>query len=325
MNATRRTLLAAVPGLLVALPPCRAVRAAEAMRIIAISQIVEHPDLDRVRQGVLDGLKSAGVDVPGTKIIYESAQGDLATTVQIARRFVGLDPAVIIAIGTPSAQAVVRATRTIPVVFGGIGDPLGAGLVADLQHPGANVTGSGALTPVEPQLDILKLLLPSAMRVGILSNPAEANSRAAVDAFVKAATPRGYVCRVQAVTSSSETLTAASSLIGKVDVIYVPTDSTVVSSMDSVVKVELASKLPVFTSESGGAMRGALAAAGFDWYEIGLDTGALVARVLNGEKAGDIPVKQAAIISLSLNARTARALGISLPADLLARAVRVVE
>ena len=299
--------------------------AAEAARIIAISQIVEHPDLDRVRQGVLDGLQSAGISAANSRIIYESAQGDMATAVQIARRFVGLDPAIIIAIGTPSAQAAVRATRTTPVVFGGIGDPRGAGLVPDLQHPGGNVTGSGALTPVEPQLDILKLLLPAATRVGILSNPAEANSRAAVDAFVSAAEPRGYACRVQTVTSSSETLTAANGLVGKVDVIYIPTDSTVVSSMDSVVKVELENKLPVFTSESGGAARGALAAVGFDWYEIGRDTGAIAARVLNGQKPGDIPVKQATSVSLSLNARTARALGVPLPADLVARAARVVE
>ena len=300
------------------------VRAADVARMIAITQIVEHPDLDRVRQGVLDAMKAAGVDGPGYRILYESAQGDIATTVQIARRFVGLDPAIIVAIGTPSAQAVVRATRTIPVIFGGIGDPLGAGLVQDLQHPGGNVTGSGALTPVGPQLDILKLLLPAATRIGVLSNPAEANSRAAVEALTRAATPRGYTCRVQAVSASSETMMAASDLVGKVDVIYVPTDSTVVSSMDSVVKVELASKLPVFTSESGGAVRGALAAAGFDWYAIGQDTGAIVARVLGGEKPDEIPVKQATSISLRLNARTAKAIGVTLPPALLAQAAEVI-
>ena len=299
--------------------------AAEAVKVIAITQIVEHPDLDRVRQGVLDALRAAGFDAPGYKIVYESAQGDIATAVQIARRFVGLDPAVVVAIGTPSAQAVVRATKTISIIFGGIGDPLGAGLVQDLQHPGGNVTGSGALTPVGPQLDILKQLLPVATQIGVLSNPAEANSRAAVDALVKAATQRGYTCRVQSVVSSSDTLTAASDLVGKVDLIYVPTDSTVVSSMDSVVKVELGSKLPVFTSESGGAARGALAAAGFDWYGIGQDTGAMVARVLWGEKPGDIPVKQATTIALRLNARTARALGITLPPTLLAQAAEVIE
>ena len=294
------------------------------VRTVAITQIVEHPDLDRVRQGVLDALETAGMDGPGYKIVYESAQGDIATTVQIARRFLGLDPAIIVAIGTPSAQAVVRATRTIPVIFGGIGDPLGAGLVPDLQHPGGNVTGSGALTPVGPQLDILKQLLPAATRIGVLSNPAEANSRAAVDALTKAATPRGYTCRVQTVAASSETLTAASDLVGKVDVIYVPTDSTVVSSMDSVVKIELGSKLPVFTSESGGAARGALAAAGFDWYTIGQDTGAIAARVLGGEKPGDIPVKQATSIALRLNARTAKAIGVTLPPSLLAQAAEVI-
>ena len=325
MDHGRRALTIGAISLLAA-PLLRGIaKAADPAKVIAITQIVEHPDLDRVRQGVLDALKAAGMDAPAYRVVYESAQGDIATTVQIARRFAGLDPAIIVAIGTPSAQAIVRVTRTVPVIFGGIGDPLGAGLVQDMQHPGGNVTGSGALTPVGPQLDILKQLLPTATRIGVLSNPAEANSRAAVDALLKAATPRGYLCRVQAVAASSETLTAASDLVGKVDLIYVPTDSTVVSSMDSVVKVELGSKLPVFTSESGAAARGALAAAGFDWYGIGQDTGAIATRVLGGEKPGDIPVKQATSIALRLNARTARALGITLPAALLAQAAEIIQ
>ena len=325
MVTGRRSLTVAALGVLQAAWTGQTACAADAVRIIAITQIVEHPDLDRVRQGVLDALKAARIDEPDYKLVYESAQGDIATTVQIARRFAGLDPAVIVAIGTPSAQAVIRATKTVPVVFGGIGDPLGAGLVPDLRRPGGNVTGSGALTPVEPQLDILAQLLPDARRIGILSNPAEANSRAAVDALVKAAGPRGYTCRVQAVALSADTLTAASDLVGKVDFIYVPTDNTVVSAMDSVIKVELGSKLPVFTSESGGAGRGALASAGFDWYGIGQATGTIVARVLRGEKPGDIPVQQATAIALRINARTARAIGVALPPGLMARAAEVVE
>ena len=104
-----------------------------------------------------------------------------------------------------------------------------------------------------------------------------------------------------------------------------PTDNTVVSGAEAVVKVALANRIPLFTAETGGAKRGALAAAGFDWHEIGLDAGRIAARVLRGEKPGDIPVQPARGIAVRLNARTARALGLALPPDLVARAAQVVE
>ena len=314
-----------VCGLMMAVSPPSGALAQSSQRTVAITQIVEHPDLDNVRRGVTDALAQEGFGPGTTKIVFESAQGDIATGVQIAKRFVGLAPDVIVAIGTPTAQAVVRSTTTIPIVFGGIGDPLGAGLVRSMTDPGGNVTGASAFTPVEPQLDLLRALLPNARRIGILSNPAEANSRSAVDAIVKAGTARGYEFVRENVMASSEISSAASNLVGKVDVFYVPTDSTVVSGVEAAVKVALANKVPMFTSETGGAKRGALAAAGFDWHQIGLDAGRIAARVLNGEKPGNIPVKPASGLSIRLNARTARAIGVALPADLVARAAEVIE
>lgn len=292
-------------------------------KTVAISQIIENGDLDKVRLGALDALKKAGF--ADLTVIYENAQGDIGTSVQIAKRFVGLSPDLILVIGTPTAQAIARSTNKIPVVFGGIGDPMGAGLVTDMSHPGANITGTRSFTPVEPQLDLIKQILPNAKRIGVLSNPAEANSRAAVDAFIKVGSERGYQFVREMVTSSSETLSAASNFAGKVDAIYVPTDSTVVSAMESIVKVSLSNKIPLFTAETAGVNRGALASVGLDWSEIGMDTGTIAARVLSGEKPGDIAVEPASKVSLRLNAKTAKAIGVTLPADVLARAVQVVE
>lgn len=292
-------------------------------KTVAIGQIIENADLDKVRLGALEGLKKSGF--ADLTIIYENAQGDIGTSVQIAKRFVGLSPDLILVIGTPTAQAVARSTNKIPIVFGGIADPLSAGLVTDMSHPGANITGTRSFTPVEPQFDLIRQILPNAKRIGILSNPAEANSRAAVDAFVKVGSERGYQFVREMITSSSETLSAASNLAGKVDAIYVPTDSTVVSAMESVVKVSLSNKIPLFTAETAGVNRGALASVGLDWTEIGMDTGAIAARVLSGEKPGDIAVEPASKVSLRLNAKTAKAIGVTLPAEVIARAVQVVE
>jgi putative tryptophan/tyrosine transport system substrate-binding protein len=298
-------------------------RAQPAPRTIAISQIIENADLDGVRRGAVDALRQAGYT--DLKIVYENAQGDVGTAVQIAKRFAGLSPDLILVIGTPTAQALMRSVTNIPIVFGGIGDPVGAGLVATLDHPGGNLTGTRSFTPVEPQLDLIRKILPAAKRIGILNNPAEANSRAAVDAFVKAGSALGYVFVRETVTASSEAYTAASNLVGKVDAIFVPTDSTVVSALESVVKVSLSGKVPLFTAETGGVNRGALASVGLDWTEIGNDTGRIAARVLNGEKPGDIPVAAASRVSLRINAKTAKSLGIELPAEVVAQADQIVH
>lgn len=292
-------------------------------KTIAISQIIENADLDKVRLGAVDALKQAGFT--DLKIVYENAQGDVGTAVQIGKRFAGLSLDLILVIGTPTAQAVMRSVTNVPIVFGGIGDPVGAGLVTTLDHPGGNLTGTRSFTPVEPQLDLIRKMLPSAKRIGILSNPAEANSRAAVDAFVKAGSAQGYVFVRETVTASSETYTAASNLVGKVDAIYVPTDSTVVSALESVVKVSLSGKVPLFTAETAGVNRGALASIGLDWTEVGNDTGRIAARILKGEKPGDIAIASASRVSLRINAKTAKSLGVELSTELLAQAVQIVQ
>jgi putative ABC transport system substrate-binding protein len=292
-------------------------------KVIAMTQIAEGFDLDDVRRGIIDAIKKSGF--ADAKINYENAQGDVGTAVQIAQRFVGMSPDLIIAIGTPSAQGVVRSTKTIPVVFGGIADPLAAGLVASLEHPGGNATGTRAFTPVEPQLDLIKKVVPSARRIGILNNPAEVNSRSISDAFIKAGATRGYEFVHQMVTSSSETYTAAGSLVGRVDVIWLPPDSTVAASLESVVKIALINKLPLFGSASGAVNSGALGSVGLDWYRIGVETGQVAIRVLNGEKPGDIAIASASVTSLSLNPKSAKLMGVELPADLIAQAARIVE
>lgn len=291
-------------------------------KTVAIVQIVEHPDLNNVREGALAALAEAGFD--DIEVVYESAQGDMATGVQIANRFASMEPDLIIPIGTPVAQAMVRTTNTIPIVFGGIGDPLGAGIVPSLEKPGGNVTGTASFTPVGPQLDLIQEMLPEAKTIGILNNPAEANSEASVNAFLIEAEKRGLDTKRELVTSSAETLNAASNLVGRVDAIYIPTDSTVVSSAEAVVRVALENKIPLFTAETGGVNRGALASTGFDWRGIGMETGRTAARVLNGEKPGDIDVTSATSVSTRLNQTTADAIGVTFGDAIKAQAVEIV-
>ena len=145
--------------------------------VVAVTAIVEHPALDACRDGIEDELKAGGYeDGKNLKFVYESAQGNPGTAVQIAQKFVGENPTVIVPISTPSAQAVVAATSDIPVVFTAVTDPLGAKLVTNLEKPGGNVTGMSDLSPIAKHLELIKEMTPNAKKIGVPYNPGEANA-----------------------------------------------------------------------------------------------------------------------------------------------------
>ncbi len=254
---------------------------------------------------------------------YESAQGNVATAVQIARKFAGDAPDVIVAIATPSAQAAVAATKTIPVVFSAVTDPVSAKLVSNWEKPGANVTGTSDMAPVDKHLAVIKRLVPGLKRLGFLYNPGEVNSVSSLEAMRKAASAVGVEVLEGAAPKSSEVLAAARSLIGKADAFYVPTDNTVVSAFEAVVKVGIDAKVPVFAGDTDSVERGAVAALGFNYYGVGRQTGEMVARILKGEKPGDIPVSGVRTMDLWLNLTSAGKMGVTVPETMVGEATKV--
>jgi len=155
---------------------------------VAVSQIVEHPALDATRQGLIDGLKTKGYEQgKNLDFVYQTAQGNPAIAVQIAKQFVGEQPDVLVGIATPTAQALAASTRTIPVIFTAVTDPLGAKLVKSLEHPGGNVTGLSDLSPVAQHVDLMQELLPGLKAIGVVYNPGEANGVTLVELLKKAA------------------------------------------------------------------------------------------------------------------------------------------
>ena len=289
---------------------------------VAITQIVEHPALDACRKGVEDELKAQGIEVTWT---YESAQGNPGTAAQIARKFVGQAPDAIVAISTPSAQTVVAATKDIPVIFTAVTDPVGAKLVADPKKPGGNVTGMSDLSPIAKHLDLIARITPKAKRIGVISNPGEANSVTLVGLLKEHAPARGMTIVEAAAPRSNDVLAAARSLVGKVDAIYVPTDNTVVSALEGVIKTGIENKLPVYAGDTDSVPRGAIAALGFNYYDVGRQTGTILARVLKGEKPGDIAVQGVEKTELAVNPKSAEAMGVTIPADVVAEAKTVVQ
>ncbi|MEQ5833469.1 ABC transporter substrate-binding protein [Marinobacter sp. R17] len=295
-------------------------------RVVAVTQIVEHPALDAVYQGVKDELTAEGY-AEGTDVTYEheSAQANTAVAAQIARKFVGDQPDVIVAIATPSAQTVAAAARDIPVVFSAVTDPVGAKLVKSLEHPGSNITGVSDMLPLDKHLDMVQRVVPDAKTIGTVYNPGEANAVALVNDLDERLKARGLKLVKAAATKTSEVLGAARSLVGKVDAIYLTTDNTVISAAEAVISVGERAKIPVFAADTATVSRGAVAALGFDYYDVGRQTGKLVGRVLKGENPGDIPVGGVETLSLYVNPGAAKRMGIELKPDVIEDAEKVIE
>jgi putative ABC transport system substrate-binding protein len=293
---------------------------------IAVTAIVEHPALDAARDGVKEALAEAGYkEGENLTFLYESAQGNPGTAAQIARQFIGEEPTVIVPISTPSAQAVVSATRDVPVVFTAVSDPVGAQLVKEMEKPGGNVTGISDMSPVADHVALIKEITPDAKSIGFLYNTAEANSVSTLAALKAEASKAGLEVVESVATKSAEVQGATRALVGRADVLYIPTDNTIVSAFEAAVGVAEEAKLPLYAGDTDSVPRGAMAALGFNYFDVGKQTGAVVVRVLKGEAPGDIPVTIAAGTDLVINKSAAEKMGVTFPESILSRATRVIE
>jgi putative tryptophan/tyrosine transport system substrate-binding protein len=300
--------------------------ATQSLKSVAVTQIVEHPSLNAVRDGVKAELAAAGFEPDKTlKFSWESAQGNPATATQIAQKFAGESPDVIVAISTPSAQSAVQAAKSIPVIFSAVTDPVSAKLVTNLETPGTFVTGVRDFAPVDRHLALIRQILPKATRIGVLYNAGESNSVSLVN-FLKQSAPIQKMTIVETtVTNTSEVAAAAKSLIGRVDVLYVPTDNTIVSALNAVIQVGITNQIPVFAGDNESVEKGAIASLGFNYLDIGRQTGKMVVRVLKGESPGTIMVESPSKVELVINLKAAQQMGVKIPEKLVTTAAKVVR
>jgi len=293
---------------------------------VAVTAIVEHPALDSVRDGIKAALEEGGYrEGENLKWQYQSAQGNTGTAAQIARKFVGDRPDVIVGIATPSAQALVASTRSTPIIFSAVTDPVEAQLVRNWEASGSNVSGVSDLLELDKQMALIKRVLPEAKRVGMVYNPGEANSAVVVRHLKELLPSMGMTLVEAAAPRSVDVGSAARSLVGKVDVIYTNTDNNVVSAYESLVKVGNDTRTPLIASDTDSVKRGAIAALGLDYFEHGKQAGRMVLRVLNGEKPGDIKPETSENLSLYLNPAAAKRQGVTLSQELLDSAAEIIE
>lgn len=299
----------------------------KALPLVAVTQIVEHPALGEIYQGMLDGLKEKGWEDGKTmRLDYQIAQGDMGLNTQIAQKFAGEKPAVIVAVTTPSAQAALAAVHgQIPVVFTGISDPLGAKLVDNLEKPGKNATGVKESLAYQENIDTIAALLPNLQTLGTVSNPAEDNSVTTNAEIEKLAKARGWHFVNAPAKNTGDVLDAARSLVGKVDAILITMDNTAVSAIPAIVQVAEQNKIPLFVFDTYSVPKGAAVGIGYSEYEVGKLTADKVDAVLKGANPGDLPVAAVQKTRIVLNPAAAEKQGLTLPASLLDKADDIVK
>jgi putative tryptophan/tyrosine transport system substrate-binding protein len=288
---------------------------------IGVVQFVTHPALDATLEGLIDHLTNENL-LDRFEIIVQNAQGDPAVAATIAQQFVSDGVDLIYAIATPAAQAAFNATTdtNIPVVINAVTSPVGAGVVESLESSETNVTGVTNAAPLEPQLALVKEMLPQAQNIGFLFNLGEVNGRVLVEEAQRIAPLLGMNAIVIGVSNISEVAAAMGQLLPQVDAIFNVTDNLVASATAQIVDLALQANKPVFGSDPNLLDLGLVAVDGVDFFALGQQAGAMVIDILfNGTLPTDIPIGKPTDTRLFINEEMAEALGITVPQSLLDR------
>ena len=285
---------------------------------IGIVQLAEHDALDAAYRGFVDGLAEAGyVDGKNIKIDYQNAQNEQQNCQIISQKFVNDKCDLILAIATQAAQSAANETSEIPILVTAVTDPATSGLVQSNEAPGTNVSGTSDLTPVAEQMNLIKQLLPDAHNIGMLYCSNEPNSEFQIKLAEQKATELGLEYQEFTVSSSSEIQQVVESMVGKVDVIYSPTDNMIAAGMATVSMVATEAGIPIICGEEGMVAKGGFATYGINYYNLGKQTGAMAVRIIkDGAKPQDMPIEYLQEAALVINQDIVDALKIEIPEDL---------
>ena len=285
---------------------------------IGISQFAEHGSLDDCRNGFIDGLAKEGfVEGENTTYDLQNANADTGTAATIADSFVSQTYDLICAIATPSAMSAYNSTMKtdIPVIFTAVSDPVAAQLADEDGNPTGNITGTSDALPVEQQLQMIRAFLPEAKTIGILHTSSETNSDSTIAIYRELAPNYDFEIVDTAISQLSDVPMAAADLAAKVDCITNLTDNTVVQALSAELDAANKAGIPVFGSEIDQVRAGCLACEGLDYYQLGVQTGQIAARVLKGESAADIPFETITSPAPYVNSAVAESLGIAIPKE----------
>lgn len=281
---------------------------------IGISQFITHQSLDATREGFVDELAKQGyVEGKNIEIDLQNAQGEQRNLKTISQQLAESSD-VVLAIATPSAQSLANTTQTTPVIFSAVTDPVSAKLVESREHPGGNVTGTSdqSSDAISTQINLIKKVLPKAKTIGILYTQSEPNSVVQKDEAKRLLEEKGFTVVEKTILDSNNVKAAAESLMTEVDMVFVPTDNIISSTMETVKQVSIKHKVPVFGGSTEMIAVGGLYNYGTNYEELGRQTARMLVRVLKGEKPENIAVESPEKLELHTNQEMADALGIDI-------------
>ena len=281
---------------------------------IGISQFITHQSLDATREGFVDELAKQGyVEGKNIEIDLQNAQGEQRNLKTISQQLAESSD-VVLAIATPSAQSLANTTQTTPVIFSAVTDPVSAKLVESREHPGGNVTGTSdqSSDAISTQINLIKKVLPKAKSIGILYTQSEPNSVVQKDEAKRLLEEKGFTVVEKTILDSNNVKAAAESLMTEVDMVFVPTDNIISSTMETVKQVSIKHKVPVFGGSTEMVAVGGLYNYGTNYEELGRQTARMLVRVLKGEKPENIAVELPEKLELHTNQEMATALGIDI-------------
>lgn len=290
----------------------------ENLKKIGIVQIAPHASLDNCREGFLKGLSEEGfVDGKKITIDYKNAQGEPSNASMITDTFVSKKYDLLCAIATPTAMAAYNSTqgKDIPVIFTAVSDPVTAQLVHSLETPETNCSGTSDALPLEQQMQLIRAMMPDAKTIGILYTTSEVNSLTHLEKFKELSSTYGFEIEAVGVASSSDISLAMDTLVSKCDVINNFTDNNVVNNLDTVLAKANEAGIPVFGSEEEQVKRGCIASQNIDYYQLGITTGKMAAKVLNGEDISNMAVEVISECSPVANEEAMKRFSLTMPEE----------
>jgi len=278
---------------------------------IGILQLVEHPALDAAREGFIAALNEAGIEF---EYDFQNAQGDVQVVNTIAQRFVGNEVDLVLAIATPSVQAMHAATEDIPIVGTAITSYERAGVVYSNEAPGGNVTGASDMNPIEEQINMIIEFMPDIETLGIVYSTNEANSVYQAEIARGVAEALGLTVVEGTVTTTGDVQQNMLSIANQVDAIFIPTDNTHADAMEIVGSVSIETGVPVFPGEENMAMIGGVATLSVNYFELGKQSGQMAVQILrDGADPATMPIQFALTLNYVINGFMVEELGIVVP------------
>ena len=275
------------------------------------------------------GLSDLGyVEGKSIAIEYRWGEGRYDRLRTLAAELVQLKPNLILSWGTPAILAIKQATSTLPVVMVGIGDPIGAGVVKSLAHPGGNFTGVSIIDAdlAPKRIALLKAIVPNLGQMAVLRNPLNRSSVLQFEQAQSAARSLGIVLQLFDARNPDEIQKAFSEMkAARAQALTVLTDPAFLSHAKLIADLALQGKLPTSFGRNENVEAGGLMSYGPRLVDVFREGATYVDKILKGAKPADLPVQQPTKIALVINVRTARSLGISLSSDLQFRADELVQ